>query len=76
MANTFDEVDAKMQTERHETYKVGVRRTTRQVIVGGVKIGGDAPISVQTMTKTKTDDVAGTLAQIRAAAEEVSILCA
>jgi (E)-4-hydroxy-3-methylbut-2-enyl-diphosphate synthase len=55
--------------ERHKTYKVGVRRKTRQVIVGGVKIGGDAPISVQTMTKTKTDDVAGTVAQVRAAAE-------
>ncbi len=53
----------------HPTYKVGVRRKTRQVVVGGVKIGGDAPISVQTMTKTKTDDIAGTLGQIRAAAE-------
>ncbi len=48
---------------------MGVRRITRQVVVGGVKIGGDAPISVQTMTKTKTDDVAGTVAQIRASAE-------
>ena len=36
----------------------------RQVIVGNVKIGGGAPISVQTMTKTKTDDVAGTVKQI------------
>lgn len=45
-------------------YKVGVRRKTRQVIVGNVKIGGGAPISVQTMTKTKTDDVAGTVKQI------------
>jgi (E)-4-hydroxy-3-methylbut-2-enyl-diphosphate synthase len=53
----------------HPTYKVGVRRKTRQVVVGGVKVGGDAPISVQTMTKTKTDDIAGTLGQIRAAAE-------
>jgi len=53
----------------HPTYKVNVRRKTRQVNVGGVKIGGDAPISVQTMTKTKTDDIAGTLGQIRAAAE-------
>lgn len=53
----------------HPTYKVNLRRKTRQVNVGGVKIGGDAPISVQTMTKTKTDDVAGTLGQIRAAAE-------
>ncbi|HXG38531.1 MAG TPA: flavodoxin-dependent (E)-4-hydroxy-3-methylbut-2-enyl-diphosphate synthase [Bacteroidota bacterium] len=53
----------------HPTYKVNIRRKTRQVNVGGVKIGGDAPISVQTMTKTKTDDLAGTLGQIRAAAE-------
>ncbi|HEY6952680.1 MAG TPA: flavodoxin-dependent (E)-4-hydroxy-3-methylbut-2-enyl-diphosphate synthase [Bacteroidota bacterium] len=53
----------------HQTYKVGVRRKTRQVIVGGIKIGGDAPISVQTMTKTKTDDIAGTVGQIKAAAE-------
>jgi len=53
------------EMEKHETYKIGVRRKTRQVNVGGVKIGGDAPISVQTMTKTKTDDVAGTVAQIK-----------
>ena len=55
--------------ERHKTYKVGVRRKTRQVNVGGIKVGGDAPISVQTMTKTKTDDIPGTVGQIRAAAE-------
>jgi (E)-4-hydroxy-3-methylbut-2-enyl-diphosphate synthase len=55
--------------ERHNTYKIGIRRKTRQVNVGGVKIGGDAPISVQTMTKTKTDDIAGTVAQIKAAAD-------
>ncbi len=55
--------------EQHETYKVGVRKMTRQVNVGGIKIGGNAPISVQTMTKTKTDDIAGTVAQIKAAAE-------
>ncbi len=55
--------------EHHETYRVGIRRKTRQVNVGGVKIGGDAPISVQTMTKTKTDDAAATVAQIRLAAE-------
>ena len=58
-----------MDVEQHQTYKVGVRRKTRQVSVGGVKIGGDAPISVQTMTKTKTDDIAGTVGQITAAAE-------
>ena len=58
-----------IDVEQHQTYKVGVRRKTRQVSVGGVKIGGDAPISVQTMTKTKTDDIAGTVGQIVAAAE-------
>jgi (E)-4-hydroxy-3-methylbut-2-enyl-diphosphate synthase len=45
------------------------RRKTRQVIVGGVAIGGGAPISVQTMTKTKTADVDATVKQIREAAD-------
>ena len=40
------------------------RRTTRQVTVGGVAIGGGAPVSVQSMTTTKTADVDGTLEQI------------
>jgi len=52
-----------------QDYKACVRRPTRQVNVGGIKIGGGAPISVQTMTKTKTEDVAGTVAQIKKAAE-------
>jgi (E)-4-hydroxy-3-methylbut-2-enyl-diphosphate synthase len=56
-------------SEEHRASKVGTRRKTRQVNIGGVKVGGDAPISVQTMTKTKTDDVAGTVAQIKAAAD-------
>lgn len=54
---------------KHPTYKVGVRRKARRVNVGGVLIGGDSPISVQTMTKTKTHDVEGTLRQIREAAD-------
>jgi (E)-4-hydroxy-3-methylbut-2-enyl-diphosphate synthase len=41
------------------------RRLTRQVRVGGVAVGGGAPVSVQTMTKTDTRDVPGTLEQIR-----------
>ena len=53
----------------HPTYKVGVRRKTRQVVIGGIKVGGGAPISVQTMTKTKTSDVKATVAQIVQAAE-------
>ena len=44
------------------------RRRTRQVVVGDVAVGGDAPISVQSMTTTKTADVEGTLAQIYALA--------
>ena len=44
------------------------RRATRQVMVGKVPVGGGAPISVQSMTVTKTADVDGTLAQIYALA--------
>ncbi|WP_419931344.1 flavodoxin-dependent (E)-4-hydroxy-3-methylbut-2-enyl-diphosphate synthase [Candidatus Poriferisodalis sp.] len=45
-----------------------IRRQTRQVHVGAVAVGGGAPISVQSMTTTKTSDVDGTLAQIYALA--------
>jgi len=45
------------------------RRKTRQIDVGGVKIGGDAPVSVQSMTVTDTRDVAGTTAEIARLAE-------
>lgn len=41
------------------------RRRTRKVRVGGLCIGGDAPVSVQTMTKTDPLDVPATVAQIR-----------
>ncbi|MCD6287559.1 MAG: flavodoxin-dependent (E)-4-hydroxy-3-methylbut-2-enyl-diphosphate synthase, partial [Candidatus Hydrogenedentes bacterium] len=40
------------------------RRTTRKVRVGPIEIGGDAPISVQSMTNTRTADVAATVDQI------------
>lgn len=40
------------------------RRLSRQIWVGSVPVGGDAPISVQTMTNTDTCDVAATVAQI------------
>jgi (E)-4-hydroxy-3-methylbut-2-enyl-diphosphate synthase len=46
-----------------------MRRVTRQVVVGGIKVGGGAPISVQTMTKTKTGDADATVAQIVKAAD-------
>ena len=44
------------------------RRETRQVMVGTVAVGGGAPVSVQSMTTTKTADVEGTLQQIYALA--------
>lgn len=44
------------------------RKPTRQIRVGSVAVGGDAPVSVQSMTTTKTSDVDGTLAQIYALA--------
>jgi (E)-4-hydroxy-3-methylbut-2-enyl-diphosphate synthase len=40
------------------------RRVTRQIDVGGVKVGGEAPVSVQSMTTTPTADVNATLQQI------------
>ncbi|MGI1663189.1 flavodoxin-dependent (E)-4-hydroxy-3-methylbut-2-enyl-diphosphate synthase [Palleronia sp. KMU-117] len=45
------------------------RRKSRQIQVGSVAVGGDAPISVQTMTNTDTTDVAATVAQVLRAAE-------
>ncbi|WP_417260957.1 flavodoxin-dependent (E)-4-hydroxy-3-methylbut-2-enyl-diphosphate synthase [Celeribacter sp.] len=45
------------------------RRVSRKIWVGNVPVGGDAPISVQTMTNTLTHDVKGTLDQIIRAAE-------
>lgn len=40
------------------------RKKTRQIKVGNVAVGGDAPVSVQSMTTTKTHDVGATLQQI------------
>jgi (E)-4-hydroxy-3-methylbut-2-enyl-diphosphate synthase len=45
------------------------RRRSRQIFVGNVPVGGDAPIPVQTMTNTDTRDVAATVAQVQACAE-------
>ena len=55
------------------------RRPTRQLMVGSVPVGGDAPITVQSMTTTKTHDVDATLAQVYglhgAGADIVRITC-
>ena len=45
------------------------RRKSRQIHVGSVPVGGDAPISVQTMTNTPTTDIKATIAQVQACAE-------
>lgn len=45
------------------------RRRTRPVRVGGLTLGGEAPVSVQSMTNTPTADAAATIAQVRALAE-------
>ena len=42
-----------------------VRRKSRQIMLGAVAVGGDAPISVQSMTNTNTQDVEATVAQIQ-----------
>lgn len=55
------------------------RRQCRQIMVGNVPVGGDAPITVQTMTNTPTDDVRATVDQIRrceeAGADIVRVSC-
>ena len=40
------------------------RKATRQVAIGGVQVGGDAPVVVQSMTNTDTADVASTVKQV------------
>ncbi|MBW8270397.1 flavodoxin-dependent (E)-4-hydroxy-3-methylbut-2-enyl-diphosphate synthase [Caldovatus aquaticus] len=49
----------------YRPYQQILRRKSRQIRVGRVRVGGDAPISVQTMTNTPTEDVQATIAQIR-----------
>jgi (E)-4-hydroxy-3-methylbut-2-enyl-diphosphate synthase len=51
-----------------EMLSLAKRRLTRQISIGGVPIGGGAPITVQSMTTTKTADVEGTLQQVYALA--------
>ena len=55
------------------------RRNSRQIMVGNVPVGGDAPITVQTMTNTPTEDVGATIDQIRrcedAGADIIRVSC-
>jgi (E)-4-hydroxy-3-methylbut-2-enyl-diphosphate synthase len=50
-------------TETHST--CAPRRVTSQISVGGVTVGGDAPVRVQSMTTTKTSDSDATIQQIK-----------
>ncbi len=63
----------------YREYQQIVRRRSRQIRVGPVPVGGDAPITVQTMTNTPTEDVAATVAQIhraeRAGVDIVRVSC-
>jgi (E)-4-hydroxy-3-methylbut-2-enyl-diphosphate synthase len=56
-----------------------VRRQSRQIMVGNVPVGGDAPVTVQTMTNTNTADVKATVDQIRrceeAGADIIRVSC-
>src|SRR5215510_13101012 len=60
-------------------YRDIVRRRSRKIRVGAVEVGGDAPISVQSMTNTLTSDAAATIAQVRriedAGADIVRVSC-
>jgi (E)-4-hydroxy-3-methylbut-2-enyl-diphosphate synthase len=47
-------------------YRDILRRRSRQIHVGKVPVGGDAPITVQSMTNTRTTDIQGTIDQVRA----------
>ncbi|SMF33726.1 4-hydroxy-3-methylbut-2-en-1-yl diphosphate synthase [Tistlia consotensis] len=60
-------------------YRDIIRRKSRQIMVGKVPVGGDAPITVQSMTNTRTTNVKGTIEQIRrielAGADIVRVSC-
>ncbi len=47
-------------------YRDIARRRSRKIRVGGVEVGGDAPITVQSMTNTLTTDIQATIRQVKA----------
>ena len=65
-----------MEIRPHRIIK---RRKTKEINVGKVAVGGDAPITVQSMTNTLTSDIKGTISQIRsleeAGADIVRVSC-
>jgi (E)-4-hydroxy-3-methylbut-2-enyl-diphosphate synthase len=67
MSELFSEAD--MSLNHIRPWRNIYRRKSRQIMVGNVPVGGDAPITVQTMTNTLTTDARATIAQIQAAAD-------
>ena len=65
-----------MEVRPHRIIK---RKTTKKIKVGNVNVGGDSPISVQSMTNTLTTDIKGTINQIlsleEAGADIVRVSC-
>lgn len=55
-----------MDHTAHRPWRMITRRKSRKIWVGNVPVGGDAPITVQSMTNTLTHDVEATIAQVRA----------
>jgi len=68
LSSIEDHSRARLESMAREAPPVATRRLTRQIHIGDVAIGGGAPVSVQSMTTTKTADVEGTLSQIYALA--------
>lgn len=60
-------------TNGHASATQHPRRKSRRVMIGNIPVGDGAPISVQSMTKTKTGDVDATVAQI-ARMEEAGVI--
>ena len=58
-------MDQAADMNAHRPWKIITRRKSRQIMVGKVAVGGDAPISVQSMTNTLTADAQATIAQIQ-----------
>ena len=63
----------------HRNFRTILRRSCRQIMVGNIPIGGDAPIAVQTMTNSLTTDIQATIKQIEecheAGADLIRVSC-
>ena len=72
-------VSAYMKTMSLRPWRDIARRPSRRIMVGNVPVGGDAPVTVQTMTNTATSDARATIDQIRrceeAGADIIRVSC-